>query len=267
MSPCQIVPALADRKRYLASESTIYRLLKEERMLRHRSSTRPAKRHRPTSYTASGPQQVWTWDITYLPTRVKGRFFYLYLIMDIYSRKIVGWEIHTEELADHASVLARRTYRREKVNGGGLVLHSDNGPPMKGATMLSTLRKLGVITSFSRPSVSDDNPYSESLFRTLKYRPGYPRNPFLDIHAARAWVAGFVNWYNLEHRHSALKFVTPHQRHEGLDIEILSNRKRVYEEAKQRNKGRWSGKIRDWEPPGAVHLNPPKHNVLALEAV
>ena len=267
MSPCQIVPALADQKRYLASEATIYRLLREERMLRHREPTRPAKRYRPTSYSATGPRQVWTWDITYLPTRVKGQFLYLYLIMDIYSRKIVAWEIHTEEAAHHASLLAARAYRRENVNGGDLVLHSDNGSPMKGATMLATLQRLGVVPSFSRPSVSDDNPYSESLFRTLKYRPGYPRDKFESIDAARAWMVGFVNWYNFEHRHSALKFVTPHQRHEGMDGEILVNRTRVYEAARQRNTHRWSGKTRDWSPQGAVHLNPHKHEAPVQVAV
>ena len=256
MSPSQIVPALADQNRYLASESTIYRILKEERMLRHRSPSQPAKRHRPKPYKATGPRKVWTWDITLLATLIKGHFLYLYLILDIYSRKIVGWEIHSDQLASHASTLAAKAYRSERVQGGKLVLHSDNGGPMKGATMLATLQRLGVIPSFSRPSVSNDNPYSESLFRTLKYRPGYPRQPFESLEAARKWVAGFVSWYNNDHRHSALKFVTPNQRHQGMDAEILGNRVRVYEEAKQRNRRRWSGQTRNWEPQGEVHLNP-----------
>lgn len=261
LSPCQIVPALADQGRYIASESTFYRVLREERLLQHRGSYKPVQHHRPDAHTATGPRQVWTWDITYLPTQIKGRFLYLYMIMDIYSRKIVGWEIHHAESSAHASKLLSKAYRREGVKGIPLVLHSDNGSPMKGATMLATMQRLGVVASFSRPSVSDDNPYSESLFRTLKYRPGYPRERFADIDAARKWVMGFVTWYNTEHRHSALKFVTPQQRHEGKDGEILAHRKYIYEEASKRNKGRWSGKTRNWEQVGAVHLNPPKQKV------
>ena len=125
------------------------------------------------------------------------------------------------ESAEHASVLVRKTYLREGIAGRVLILHSDNGSPMKGATMLATLEKLGVMPSFSRPSVSNDNPYSESLFKTLKYHPGFPEKPFDTIEEARRWVARFQYWYNEIHRHSALKFVTPGQRHRGEDIKIL----------------------------------------------
>ena len=219
LSPKQIVPRLADQGIWIGSESTIYRLLREVEQQRHRENTRPPQpRHRPREHQARGPLQVWCWDITYLPSSIRGRFFYLYMILDVFSRKIVGWAVHEAENAEHARQLLLETCLREGIDGEGLVFHSDNGGPMKAATMLATLQALGVIPSFSRPSVSNDNPYSESAFRTLKYRPWYPTRPFDSLEAARAWVEGFVHWYNEQHRHSAISYVTPHQRHEGLDV-------------------------------------------------
>jgi putative transposase len=178
--------------------------------------------------------------------------------MDIYSRKIVGWQVYEEESSALAGELMTDICQREGVLPNQVTLHSDNGSPMKGATMLATLQELGVIPSFSRPSVSNDNPYSESLFRTLKYMPEYPDRPFSDLLAARTWVQGFVDWYNHEHLHSAINFVTPEQRHRGLDVEILAQRKQVYEQAKSNHPERWSGDIRNWEPVGEVYLNPEK---------
>ena len=137
-----------------------------------------------------------------------------------------------------------------------LVLHSDNGGPMKGATMLATMDRLGITPSFSRPRVSDDNPFSESCFRTLKYRPEYPDQPFASIEAAHVWVARFVEWYNEEHRHSAIRFVTPAQRHDGVESELLARRRDVYEQARQRNPERWTGACRNWTPVPSVILNP-----------
>ena len=146
------------------------------------------------------------------------------MIMDIYSRKIVGWEIHDQQTDELASKLALRAYISENITGDGLVLHSDNGSPMKGATMLATLQTLGVAASFSRPSVSNDNPFSEALFKTLKYKPGYPVKPFESLDESRDWVLTFVHWYNYEHKHSNLKFVSPALRHEGKDTQILNPR-------------------------------------------
>ena len=144
--------------------------MKEANQLTHRGKAKcQTKNNKPTYFTATAPNQVWSWDITYLPTTIKGIFFYLYLIMDVFSRKIVGWEVYEVESADYAAAVFRKAYLREGVAGDDLVLHSDNGSPMKGATMLATLQRLGVIPSFSRTSVSDDNPYSEALFKTLKY--------------------------------------------------------------------------------------------------
>ena len=139
-----------------------------------------------------------------------------------------------------------------------LILHSDNGSPMKGSTMLETLYQLGVQPSRSRPRVSNDNPYAESVFRTCKYRPEYPENGFVDIAAAREWVLRFVRWYNQKHRHSGLKFLTPMQRHEGIGTDILEARKRVYEQARRKNPSRWSRDIRNWQLPEEVWLNPEK---------
>ena len=179
---------------------------------------------------------------------------------------IVGWEIHTEELAMHAATLIDKACLRHGVRRDQLVLHSDNGSPMKGATMLATLQKLGVVPSFSRPSVSNDNPYSEALFKTLKYTPAYPRRRFADIDQARAWVQRFVTWYNTEHRHSGIQFVTPAQRHSGQDRPILARRKAVYELAKQARPQRWKNRqTRAWNHLSEVWLNPAKDDVEVSE--
>ena len=179
--------------------------------------------------------------------------------MDIFSRKIVGWQVYEIESSELAGEVMRDICTREDFSPHQVVLHSDNGSPMKGATMLATLQSLGVMPSFSRPSVSNDNPFSESLFKTLKYRPIYPQRPFEDLLAARQWVGTFASWYNDEHRHSAIGFVTPAERHAGLDAGLLHKRIDVYEAAKKKHPGRWSGNTRNWQPVGAVHLNPDQH--------
>ena len=256
LSPHQIVPQLADAGRYLASESTIYRILRDERLLQHRGRAKAPVRRPPRTHIATGPDQLWSWDITYLKTPVRGVFVYLYLMLDVWSRKIVGWAVHDLESAEHAAALFLAICRTEQLDPHGIVLHADNGGPMKGATMVATLERLGVLASFSRPGVSNDNPYSESLFRTLKYRPDYPSQPFADLAAARAWVAAFVRWYNTQHLHSAIRFVTPDARHAGRDIALLLARRTVYTRARQRHPARWSGAVRNWTPVHAVRLNP-----------
>ena len=257
LPPSQIVPIMADRGEYIASESTFYRILRAENLLRHRGAERPAqRRHKPRALCATAPNQLFSWDITYLPTPVKGLYFYLYLFMDIFSRKIVGWQIYESESGEQAGEVMRDICEREAIKPDQVVLHSDNGHPMKGATMLATLQALGVSPSFSRPAVSNDNPYSESLFKTLKYRPAYPRRAFESLLAARQWVCVFVQWYNEEHRHSAINFVTPAERHAGLDTALLEQRAMVYEAAKKRYPERWSGATRNWQPVLVVHLNP-----------
>ncbi|RLQ20142.1 IS3 family transposase, partial [Seongchinamella sediminis] len=241
LPPSQIVPTLADEGRYIASESTFYRILREEGQQQHRGRSR-APGHRPVStHCATGPNQVWCWDITWLPGPAKGIYYYLYLMLDLYSRKVVGWEIHAEESSELAAHMLRKAYLREGIAGVPLVLHSDNGSPMKGASMLDTLYRLGVVNSHSRPRVSNDNAYAESIFRTCKYRPGYPYKGFAALDDARAWVLQFVHWYNHEHKHSGLKFMTPVQRHTGQTDRVMDHRRAVYEAARAMNPDRWSG--------------------------
>ncbi len=258
LSAKQIVPKLADQGVYLASESTFYRVLKEHEMLSHRQACKPAVAHRPKEHVATGPCQVWSWDITYLQSSVKGLFFYLYMIIDVWSRKVIAAQVFAEESMDYSSMLLAHACMIHGVQPEELVLHSDNGGPMKGATMLATLHKLGVIPSFSRPSVSNDNPYSESLFRTMKYRPEYPSKSFEGIDQAQSWVDGFIFWYNTQHLHSSIRYVTPDDRHYGREEYILANRRKVYKKARSRNPNRWSKQIRNWNPVHRVWLNPEK---------
>ena len=258
LSPAQIVSILADTGVYIASEASFYRILRQQKLLAHLNSARPAKHSYPKEYVATAPNQVWSWDITYLKSSVKGKFYYLYLVVDIFSRMIVGWAIHEEESAELAGNLIVETCLRYGVDPNTLILHSDNGGPMKGATMLATLQWLGIVPSFSRPSVKDDNAFSEALFRTLKYRPEYPSAPFESLEEASSWVTGFVQWYNFEHRHSGIRFLTPASRHYGEEESILKKRKEVYEEARKRNPIRWTRGTRNWERISEVRLNPSK---------
>lgn len=258
LSPKQIVPKLADSGCYVASESTFYRVLREEGLLAHRGRAKPASSKPPEEHVATAPLEVWSWDITYLRSDVVGRFYYLYLHVDVWSRKIVGWAVHEAECSELATDALNAALSAEGIDGRGLVVHQDNGSPMKGATLKATMERLGVIASYSRPRVSDDNPYSESLFRTLKYRPEYPRRPFASIDEARTWVHGFVAWYNHEHLHSGIGFVTPAERHTGRAEAILAARRAVYARAYLRHPERWSGATRVWKHPKEVRLNSPR---------
>lgn len=267
LPPSQIVPKLADKGEYIASESSFYRVLKEAKQLNHRGRAKAKhKRAAPTTHIARAPNQVWSWDISYLPSRVRGRFFYLYLILDVFSRKIVGWEVHEQEGGEEASELIQRAVLAEQCSGNPLVLHSDNGSPMKSQTMLNKLYELGIEPSRSRPRVSNDNAYSEALFRTLKYCPMWPSKGFDAVEDARGWMDQFAHWYNEEHQHSGLRFVTPAERHRGEDTERLANRHRVYEQAKAGNPSRWSGATRNWNPVGPVALNPERLEVEMKQA-
>ena len=257
LSPRQLVPQLADEGLYLASESTMYRV-------QHRHGLRKTKRAMPRTHVtraspvhqAIAPNQVWSWDITWLPTTLRGRFLFLYLILDVWSRRIVGWHLAERESADVAASLITQTCSEGNVDPRGLVLHSDNGKAMRRSTMLSTLQWLGVIPSFSRPHVSDDNPYSEALFRTLKHTPAYPRLAFAGLASATRWVTRFVDWYAGTHRHSAIRYVTPNERHHGHETAVLASRYNLYEQMRRANPERWSGRTRNWLPVEAVVLNP-----------
>lgn len=253
-SPWVIVAKLADKEKYIASESSFYKILKERKQSDYRGRSKPANGYRPAPLIADRPNKIWSWDITYLKTMVRGQFYYVYLMMDIWSRRIVGFDVKKEEAMEHSSKLMSSLCKNEGIEKDQLVLHSDNGGPMKGATMLATLERLGVAASFSRPRVSNDNPYSESLFKTLKYCPKYP-DRFESPEEAEGWMLMFVDWYN-NHPHSGIKFVTPMERHLGLDHEILEKRKKVYEKAKDKNPERWNNrKTRNWDREEKVYLN------------
>ena len=256
LAPHQIVPRLADEGVYVASESTFYRVLKAANQQHRRGRVRRPSQRTATTHRADGPNQLWCWDITWLPTTVKGQFYYWYMMKDIHSRKLVANEVHVSETSEQAARLLVNGCLREGLAGRPLVLHSDNGAAMKGSTMLASMQNLGVMPSFSRPRVSNDNAYAETLFRTAKYCPLWPQKPFDTLVAARAWVQRFVQWYNEEHRHSGIRYVTPAQRHRGEAPELLQHRVAVYEAARKRQPQRWSGKIRNWTLPDAVWLNP-----------
>ena len=257
--PARIVPALADEGIYIASESSFHRVLRKHGQMNRRGRAQPPRTSRPpTTHIATRPGDVWCWDVTFLPAQIQGRWFYFYLILDLYSRKIVGFEVHDTDSAEHAAHLARRTALAEGVHAKPVrpVLHGDNGATLKATTVLAMLHWLGIEPSYSRPRVSDDNAFAEALFRTAKYRPEFPLKGFADLEAARQWAVRFVQWYNHEHRHSGIRYVTPAQRHAGQDGPVLAARHVVYQDARSRNPQRWSGSTRNWKPVGAVTLNP-----------
>ena len=256
----QIVASLADNSRYIASESTFCRVLKADGQQHHRGRARAPRPTPPkATHSADAPGQVWVWDITWLPSMIAGIFFKLYIIMDLFSRKIIAEEVWDAENAENSKILLRRAYLSENIaaNQQPLVLHGDNGSPLKAGTVQALMHSLGITPSHSRPRVSNDNPHIEALFRTAKYHPSLPPKGFASIEAARQWVNDFVQWYNYQHRHSALKMVTPAQRHSGEDVQILAQRQALYESAKAKNPRRWiQNKIRDFTPTEGTTLNP-----------
>ena len=263
--PARIVPALADEGIYIASESSFHRVLRAHGQMNRRGRAQPPRASRPpTTHIATAPAEVWCWDLTFLPTQIQGRWFYLYLILDLYSRKIDGFEVHDTDSADHAAHLARRTALAEGIHAmpARPVLHGDNGATLKATTVLAMLHWLGIKPSYSRPRVSDDNAFAEALFRTVKYRPEFPSKGFADLDAARQWTVRFVQWYNHEHRHSGIRYVTPAQRHVGQDRPLLEARHAVYQDARDRNPRRWSRQTRNWTPVAAVTLNPERDGLV-----
>lgn len=269
MPPARIVPALADEGVYLASESSFQRVLRAHGQSRHRGRAKAPRAGRPpTTHVATAPRQLWCWDMTYLPAEIVGRWFYLDLILDAFSRKIVGFEVHDSDDSLHAAHLVKRTALAEGIHAMDAkpALHGDNGSTFKATTVLAMLHWLGIKPSYSRPRVSDDNPFVESLFRTAKYRPEFPAKGFADLEAARAWAGRFVRWYNHEHLHSGIRYVSPADRHDGRDGEILQQRHALYLEARQRNPRRWSRHTRNWSRIDVVTLNPERNEVVAPTA-
>ena len=263
--PARIVLVLADEGIYIASESSFHRVLRAHGQMNRRGRAQPPRMSRPpTTHSATRPGDVWCWDVTFLPSPIQGRWFYFYLILDLYSRKIVGFEVHDTDSAEHAAHLARRTALAEGVHAMAVrpVLHGDNGATLKATTVLAMLHWLGIEPSYSRPRVSDDNAFAEALFRTAKYRPEFPLTGFAGLDSARQWARRFVQWYNHEHRHSGICYVTPAQRHAGQDGPVLAARHAVYQDARRRNPHRWSGSTRNWTPVGVVTLNPERDSIV-----
>ena len=253
--PAQVYATLLERGVYLCSIATMYRILAAAAQVkeRRRQARHPARAI--PELMADGSGQVYTWDITKLPGPAKGVYYDAYVMLDVYSRYIVGAHVHARESGPLAEEMMKEIFG---VHGVPTVVHADRGTSMTSKPVAALLADLGVTRSHSRPSVSNDNPYSEALFKTLKYQSSYPRRPFENLSAARQWVTAFTLWYNFEHRHSAIKFVTPAQRHEGVDTALLEGRVKVYEAARTRNPERWSGATRNWQPILRVHLNPDK---------
>jgi transposase InsO family protein len=256
LAPARIVAKLADENRYVASESTFYRLLRGEKLLAHRSRAKRPERKPQVVTVAERPNQVWAWDITNLRSKIPGGFFKLYLFEDLFSRKIVAAKVFEHETEMASAETFESAIHSESISGKNLRLHADNGRVMRGSMILGTLLKKEVIPSFSRPSVSNDNAYVESAFKTLKYSPQYPTKPFQSRQEASVWVEKYVLWYNTEHQHSGLSYVTPEQRHSGKAEALLEGRRTVYLTAKAENPHRWSGLVKSWKLPKLAQLNP-----------
>jgi transposase InsO family protein len=246
-----------DKDDCVASPSTYYRVLRKHNLVHHRGNSRPPqKKALPPERVATGPNQVWAWDITYLKTDVKGIYFYLYSVIDVWSRKLVGWTISDRESADVSKLLFNHLITPLKIQTP-LYLHSDNGNAMKAETLLTTLHRLGVIPSRSRPRVSDDNAFIESFFKTPNYAPSYP-GYFKSIEQAQTWVDAFVTWYNTKHLHSGIGYVTPEQKHSLLADQIIAHRNAVKQKAYEAHPNRWSRPLGILKTPQVVYLNPSK---------
>ncbi len=254
MNPYEIFVNLLEEGIYVASISTIYRVLRKKNLIHNRSNRKGKKStSKPPQVIATGPNQIWCWDITWLPSAVKGIFYYAYTIIDIWDRSIIGWVIHPEERDEHSknlfnSVLAEQNYPNVHI-------HSDNGSPMKGLSLLALYRDLKISNSYSRPRVSNDNPFIESFFGTMKKSIKYPK-AFKSLSDARTWFADFINCYNNEHRHSGIYYCTPNQLRTGVYTEILQKRNHTMFDAYKRNLQRWSSTPKQWNLQHVVYLNP-----------
>lgn len=254
LNPYEIYVNLLEEGVYLASVRTIYRVLKADGLLHHRSNTRsPRPVKKPEQLIATGINQVWCWDITYLKTDIAGIYYFKYTVIDIWNREIAGWTVSENESPEVAEKLFKQLSAGKEI--AFLRLHSDNGNAMKGGTMLMTLYSLGITPSFSRPRVSDDNPYIESFFKTMKYHPSYPRR-FSSIEEARKWCTYFVDWYNTVHRHSGIGWVTPEQRRLGIDSELFRKRNDTLMKAYIEKPERFKRPPRLWEKQVKVILHP-----------
>jgi len=254
LAPREVYATLLDEGEYLCHWRTMYRILDEHAEVRERRNQLRHPQHAKPELLATGPNQVWSWDITKLLGPVKWTYFYLYVILDIFSRYVVGWMIAEREAAALAQELVGQTCQKQGIQAGQLILHADRGSPMIARSLAMLLADLGVTKSHSRPQVSDDNPYSEAQFKTLKYRPDYPER-FGCQADARLWSRNFFDWYNYEHHHSALGLLTPADVHFGRAEQITRQRQRVLQAAYEQNPERFvrglprSGSILQLDPP------------------
>lgn len=257
-APHQVHATLLDEGIYVCSPRTMYRLLEEHGEVRERRDQRQHPTYQKPELLATQPNQVWSWDITKLRGPVKWTYFYLYVILDLFSRYVVGWMVAPRESAELAKKLIQESIAKQGVSPGQLHIHADNGPSMSSKALALKLADLGVTKSHSRPYVSDDNPFSESQFKTMKYRPEFP-DRFGSLEDARAYGQSFFHWYNFEHHHSGIALLTPHVVHHGLASHVLDNRQRVLTAAFQLHPERFVRKLPQPAPlPDAVWINPPK---------
>jgi putative transposase len=254
--PREIYATLLSRGEHVCYWRTMYRILAQEGESRERRSLRSHPTYSKPSLTATRPNQIWSWDITRLPSTRRGEFFYLYTVLDLYSRYVVAWSVEIEESAELSNQLIRKAVKAHKIKEGQLTLHNDRGAPMTSGTFQTLCALLGVAQSLSRPRVSDDNPYSESQFKTMKYQPEYPEQ-FETLRAARHWVKGFTEWYNEAHHHTGIALYTPEEVFTGRYEEVAKVREAVMAKAYAEHPERFvKGKPKVARPALEVSINP-----------
>jgi putative transposase len=259
-SPAQIYASLLDDGQYHCSIRTMYRLLNARGESRERRDQLIHPPYQKPELLASGPNQLWSWDITKLRGPVKWSFYYLYVILDVFSRYVTGWMIAYRETAGLARQLIENSCQKQNILPGQLTIHADRGSSMTSKPLALLLADLGIIKSHSRPHVSDDNPFSEAHFKTLKYRPGYP-DRFGSIQDARRFCQEFFPWYNNQHHHSGLQLLTPATVHYGRAAQLISHRQSVLDFAYQAHPERFVKRPPQHPSlPGAVWINPPTPN-------
>ena len=256
-APAEIVATLLDEGQYLCSERTMYRILAAEQPVRERRNQREHPQYTKPELVATGPNQTWSWDITKLLGPRKWTYYYLYVLLDLFSRYVVGWMVADRENAALAGTLIEQTCIKQGIRPQVLTLHSDRGAPMTSKCTAQLLADLGVTRSLSRPQVSDDNPFSEAQFKTLKYHPGFPGR-FHDITAAIAFCRSFFPWYNTGHRHGGIAMLTPDDVHHGRAQNLLEQRERTLQTAWTKHPERFvQGVPKPGALPQAVWINPP----------
>jgi putative transposase len=239
-APRQVYATLLDEDTYLCHWRTMYRILEAHQEVKERRNQRQHPPAAKPQLETTGPRQLWSWDITKLKGPVKWHHYYLYVILDVYSRFVVGWLLAEAESAELAEILITTTCQREGIQPEQLGLHSDRGPAMQSKTIAQLLIDLEVAQTFARPYTPNDNAYSEAQFKTFKYRPGFPER-FASLAEARAWVQAFIYWYNYQHYHSALSLLTPAMVHHGQAQQVQSQRQQVLAVAYQAHPDRFVG--------------------------